>query len=172
MGLYIVSTFIVLMFLVFIYLICQQKQSFPKSFSAINERAAQIRIKQEYISKINIIKTIIFELFTWKGRISRSRFILNIFIIYFPAISPFFLFPDKYFDIFIFTLPIIIPLQIFNIIKRLHDSGREGFWWFIALVPYIGALYLIFLTFILPGTKGPNKYGDDPLTRSINKELF
>lgn len=46
-------------------------------------------------------------------------------------------------------------------IRRLHDTGRSGWWLLIGLVPLIGALVLLYF-FILEGTRGPNDYGADP----------
>ena len=46
-------------------------------------------------------------------------------------------------------------------IRRLHDTGRSGWWLLIGFIPLIGALVLIYF-FILEGTRGPNQYGADP----------
>jgi uncharacterized membrane protein YhaH (DUF805 family) len=42
-------------------------------------------------------------------------------------------------------------------VRRLHDSGKTGFWWFIGLIPIIGTITLL-VFYCLPGTPGPNKY--------------
>jgi uncharacterized membrane protein YhaH (DUF805 family) len=42
-------------------------------------------------------------------------------------------------------------------VRRLHDSGRSGFWWLIGLIPIVGTIVLI-VFYCLPGTPGPNKY--------------
>jgi uncharacterized membrane protein YhaH (DUF805 family) len=42
-------------------------------------------------------------------------------------------------------------------VRRLHDSGRSGFWWFIAMVPFFGGIVLLVFD-CTPGTPGPNKY--------------
>lgn len=63
--------------------------------------------------------------------------------------------------LFIFYLAIIIP-GIAIVVRRLHDLDKSGWWYFIALVPLIGALLLLWW-FCQPGTKGPNTYGPDPL---------
>ena len=60
----------------------------------------------------------------------------------------------------IFYLAIIIP-SIAIVVRRLHDLDKSGWWYFIALVPLIGGLLLLWW-FCQPGTKGPNTYGDDP----------
>lgn len=46
-------------------------------------------------------------------------------------------------------------------IRRLHDTERSGWWLLIGLVPLIGGLVLLYF-FIVEGTRGPNRYGDDP----------
>jgi uncharacterized membrane protein YhaH (DUF805 family) len=45
--------------------------------------------------------------------------------------------------------------------RRLHDTGRTGFWQFL-LLTVIGLIVLI-IFWIFKGTSGPNKYGPDPL---------
>jgi uncharacterized membrane protein YhaH (DUF805 family) len=45
--------------------------------------------------------------------------------------------------------------------RRLHDTGRSGWWLLIAFVPLIGGLLLIYF-YILQGDAGPNRYGEDP----------
>jgi len=47
--------------------------------------------------------------------------------------------------------------------KRWHDRDKSGWWTLIALVPFIGAIWLIVELGILEGTKGSNQYGTDPL---------
>lgn len=45
-------------------------------------------------------------------------------------------------------------------IRRLHDTNRSGAWYFIQLVPVIGAIWFLVLM-CLPGTHGTNRFGDD-----------
>jgi uncharacterized membrane protein YhaH (DUF805 family) len=47
--------------------------------------------------------------------------------------------------------------------KRWHDRDKSGWWTLIALVPFIGAIWLIVELGILEGTKGANRFGPDPL---------
>ena len=47
--------------------------------------------------------------------------------------------------------------------KRWHDRDKSGWWTLIVLVPFIGAVWLLVECGILEGTRGPNKYGPDPL---------
>jgi uncharacterized membrane protein YhaH (DUF805 family) len=46
-------------------------------------------------------------------------------------------------------------------VRRLHDGGRSGWWYFISLVPFIGGIWLLVLL-ILEGEAGPNEYGPNP----------
>lgn len=45
---------------------------------------------------------------------------------------------------------------------RLHDMNVTGWLYLINLIPYINAVFGLIVLFC-PGTKGPNKYGADPL---------
>lgn len=46
-------------------------------------------------------------------------------------------------------------------VRRLHDTNRTGWWWWISLVPFIGQIWLLILL-VLAGTPGPNRYGPQP----------
>lgn len=45
--------------------------------------------------------------------------------------------------------------------RRLHDTGRSGWWLLIGLLPFVGAIILIVLM-VLEGRQGENPYGPDP----------
>ena len=46
-------------------------------------------------------------------------------------------------------------------VRRLHDVNLSGWYYFLQLIPYVGALALFVLT-LLPSTRGHNLYGHDP----------
>ena len=46
-------------------------------------------------------------------------------------------------------------------VRRLHDTGRSGFWIFLGLVPIVGGIILIVWE-ASAGTPGPNQFGPDP----------
>ncbi len=48
------------------------------------------------------------------------------------------------------------------LVRRLHDTGRSGWWYWIILVPLIGVIMLL-VWFCSRGTVGNNAYGPDPL---------
>ena len=55
-------------------------------------------------------------------------------------------------------------------VRRLHDIDKSGFFLLISFIPFIGGFILLFFM-ISEGTKGKNKYGDDPLkTRKFRKK--
>jgi uncharacterized membrane protein YhaH (DUF805 family) len=62
------------------------------------------------------------------------------------------------------TLVVFLAILVPSIavgVRRLHDTGRSGWWILIGLIPIIGAIVLL-IFFVLEGTKGPNEYGPDP----------
>ncbi len=46
-------------------------------------------------------------------------------------------------------------------VRRLHDVGKSGWFFLIALIPLIGAIWLL-VVMLTEGTVGENKYGPDP----------
>lgn len=51
-------------------------------------------------------------------------------------------------------------------IRRLHDIDRVGWWIFLALIPIVGAIVLIYWA-CLRGTVGANRFGGDPLEGKV-----
>ena len=65
------------------------------------------------------------------------------------------------------TLFTLIP-AISAGVRRLHDTNRSGFFLLISFIPIIGSFLLVF--FLIPeGTKGKNRFGPDPLKRTVKK---
>jgi uncharacterized membrane protein YhaH (DUF805 family) len=60
----------------------------------------------------------------------------------------------------LYSLAVLLP-GIAVSIRRLHDTGRTGWWMLVALVPVIGAIVL--LIFMIQDSKpGTNQYGANP----------
>jgi uncharacterized membrane protein YhaH (DUF805 family) len=55
----------------------------------------------------------------------------------------------------------IVP-GITLMVRRLHDAGKSGWWYWIALVPFIGGLWLFYLTAIKGPDDESDRYGPDP----------
>jgi uncharacterized membrane protein YhaH (DUF805 family) len=60
----------------------------------------------------------------------------------------------------IYGLAVLIP-SIAVGVRRLHDTGRTGWWILIALVPCVGFIVLI-VFYATEGQRGDNQYGTDP----------
>jgi uncharacterized membrane protein YhaH (DUF805 family) len=60
----------------------------------------------------------------------------------------------------IYTLAILLPSIGVNI-RRLHDIGRSGWWLFISLIPFIGAIIMLIFT-VTDSQEGTNQYGPSP----------
>jgi|SRR5690242_3613680 uncharacterized membrane protein YhaH (DUF805 family) len=45
-------------------------------------------------------------------------------------------------------------------VRRLHDTGRSGWWILIALIPLVGVIVL--LVFLIQDSHGDNQYGPSP----------
>ncbi|WP_375196889.1 DUF805 domain-containing protein [Sphingobium sp.] len=61
----------------------------------------------------------------------------------------------------LFSLAILIP-YIAVAVRRLHDTDRSGWWLLIVFFPIIGSIVLL-VFFIMGGTRGPNRFGPDPV---------
>lgn len=60
----------------------------------------------------------------------------------------------------LYTLAIIIP-GLAVAVRRLHDVGKSGWFLLIALIPLIGAIWLLVLM-VTEGKPGENQYGINP----------
>lgn len=58
------------------------------------------------------------------------------------------------------TLGLFLPM-LAAAVRRLHDVGKSGWWYFIALVPLVGGIWLLVL-FFTDSQPGENKYGPNP----------
>ena len=98
----------------------------------------------------------------WEGRASRAEFwwfyLAQILIIFAAAII------DQIIGtgfLYIIALIVVILPSIAVLIRRLHDTDRTGWWYWIQLLPLIGLI--VILVFTLSGSdEGDNKYGPNP----------
>ncbi len=61
--------------------------------------------------------------------------------------------------VLVLILGLVLP-AIAAATRRLHDTGRSGWWQLIAIIPLIGLALIVFL--VLEGTPGDNQYGPPP----------
>lgn len=94
----------------------------------------------------------------FSGRATRQQYwmyILFYIIIYIACIVV-----DSVIGTFIFSTVLSLGLLIPSIsiaTRRLHDTGRTGWWQLIALIPLIGAIVL--LVFLVQSSHPDNEYG-------------
>lgn len=60
----------------------------------------------------------------------------------------------------LWSLATVIPYLAVGV-RRLHDTGRTGWWWLISFVPLIGFVVLL-VFFVQDGQPGSNAYGPNP----------
>jgi uncharacterized membrane protein YhaH (DUF805 family) len=63
-------------------------------------------------------------------------------------------------------LPTLVVLGLFLptlavAVRRLHDTGRTGWWVLISLIPLIGVVVLL-IFYVSQGEDGTNRFGPDP----------
>jgi len=61
------------------------------------------------------------------------------------------------------ALGLLLP-SLSVLVRRLHDTDRSGWWYWIVLVPVVGAILLL-VWLCSRGTAGDNRYGPDPLAK-------
>jgi uncharacterized membrane protein YhaH (DUF805 family) len=59
----------------------------------------------------------------------------------------------------IFSVVMLVP-SISIATRRLHDTGRTGWWQLIGFIPFLGIIIL--LVFLVQDSHGENKYGPNP----------
>lgn len=62
----------------------------------------------------------------------------------------------------LYTLGVFIP-GLAVAVRRLHDTGRSGWWLLVGLIPVIGGLVLL-VFMVLDSEEGANEYGPNPKT--------
>lgn len=98
------------------------------------------------------------------GRASRSEFwyftlfnsIIIAFLVIISRLTGSVLFDALY---LLYVLAVLLP-SIGVEIRRLHDTGRSGWWLLLAFVPIVSLVLLVF--WIQDSEPGKNKYGTNP----------
>ncbi len=66
-----------------------------------------------------------------------------------------------FFVLFIIGVIALIVPSIAIQVRRLHDIGYSGWWYFIGFIPYIGGIIILVMS-ALRSEIGTNKYGPNP----------
>ena len=122
---------------------------------------------------LSALDSVFSKYFTLRGRASRSEFwwysLFQVLVLVVAFVVDFSLFdPEVAISNPFAIVPLTITWSLFTLvpnfsvaIRRLHDIGKSGFWYFINWVPLIGPfIYLAFLC--LPSNRGENIYGQPP----------
>lgn len=59
----------------------------------------------------------------------------------------------------LYSLAVLLPSLAVSV-RRLHDTGRSGWWLLLSLIPLIGTIVL--LVFVCEDSKENNRYGSNP----------
>ena len=110
--------------------------------------------------------------FDFSGRARRAEYWL--FFLFYFVVSFVLLFADGALGFSIQTLGLGALGLIFGLamfipglavaVRRLHDRDMRGWWMLLVFIPFLGLLALLIM-FVLPGTKGSNRFGKDPLPK-------
>ncbi len=121
---------------------------------------------QEYLEKFKAIFNKYFVDYlkihytNFEGRVSRSQywyFVLCYVVVAIPlGIIDGILFQSQVLTL-ILSLALIVP-QIGIGVRRLHDLGKPGWWYFMMLIPLVGPIALLVL-FCMKGENKDNQYG-------------
>jgi uncharacterized membrane protein YhaH (DUF805 family) len=100
--------------------------------------------------------------FVWEGRASRAEFwwfeLAQVLILVAAAIIDQIIGTGVLY--IIAAIALILP-AIAVLVRRLHDTDRTGWWFWIQLLPLIGLIVLLVFT-LTGGDEGDNKYGPNP----------
>lgn len=124
---------------------------------------------------VEAVKTCFSKAVTFEGRASRSEywwFALFCWLVFIPMIIVGFILASKGYGGFAFLLSIVLygwillaGLSVF--VRRMHDIGRSGWWYWISLIPF-GLVVL--LIFTLTGSEPrENQYGPNPNDEAGNR---
>lgn len=110
---------------------------------------------------VEAVKSCLSQYATFRGRARRSEFwyfFLFTILVNIPAAAV-----DYATDTTItgFVVSILLFLPSFAVgARRLHDTGRSGWWQLLLLVPIVG--FIVLLVWWATDSHGPNKYGPNP----------
>ncbi|SFB04501.1 MULTISPECIES: DUF805 domain-containing protein [unclassified Bacillus (in: firmicutes)] len=99
----------------------------------------------------------------FSGRASRKEYwmftLVNLFVTIALAIVDGVADTDQLFSS-LYSLAVLLPTLAVGA-RRLHDTGKSGWWQLITLIPIIGAIILL-VFFVKDSDPGDNKFGPNP----------
>ena len=109
---------------------------------------------------VDAVRGAIGNIFTWRGRASRSAFWWFALLQAVADLIVSWISDQSTAAGIVLDILVGLPLVIAGIavaVRRLHDTDRRGWWWWIGFVPFVGWIILL-VFFVLPGTRGPNRF--------------
>lgn len=108
---------------------------------------------------------VIHQYFDFTGRARRKEYwmftLINILISWLLPLIDFILGTFYFTTIsYIYSILIFIP-ALAVLLRRLHDVGKSGWYFFLILIPFIGWLWLLILL-CMDSVPRPNIWGDNP----------
>lgn len=106
------------------------------------------------------VKSCFSKIVTIDGRARRSEYWYFFLFNFIVAIIIGFIFKEN--SIIPSIISWILYICTFSVsIRRLHDTGRSGWWWLIGFVPVVGFI-ILFVFYCLDSQPGTNKFGPNP----------
>lgn len=72
--------------------------------------------------------------------------------------------------LFIGSMALVVP-TIAVTVRRLHDQDKSGWMFLLGFIPFVGGIILL-VFMCLEGTRGPNRYGPDPVDDRGSSDTF
>lgn len=111
------------------------------------------------------VKTVFSKYATFSGRARRSEYwyfvLFNAIVGFVLGIIGGFIFGDgTNYLTSIYSLAVVVPAIAVSV-RRLHDIGKSGFWYFINFIPFVGTIIMIVFC-ATDSQPGDNQYGPNP----------
>ena len=68
----------------------------------------------------------------------------------------------------IYNLALVLP-ALAVVVRRLHDTGKSGWFYFIILIPLVGSIWILIL-FCTDSNPGEDTYGPSPKASTVLEE--
>lgn len=115
---------------------------------------------------VDYYKEVLFDKYAdFSGRASRSEFWYFYLVHMMVIVGLALIGPRIHIGFYISALIMYVLITVVPtfavLVRRLHDTEKSGWWYFISFVPFVGSIILIVLL-ATEGTYGSNLYGEDP----------
>lgn len=140
-----------------------------------NRKSIRVGQTKNYKFMFNWYKKVVFDNYAnFNGRARRSEYwyfaLMNLIVLIGAAVLDNLL--GLTFGVLHFGwLYVMVALSVFIpglavAVRRLHDVGKSGWFYFIVLIPIVGVIWLLVL-FFTEGNHDENQYGENPKTVEI-----